>query len=78
MREINFVRDLKLHEARHRVHLNFMEGVEKTVQKQFSRRTDKMLLIEASSPLPRYWLFPKGRPGRGKIFCNLLRRASYV
>ena len=51
MRELNFVRDQKLHDAWHDVQWNFMEDVEKAVEDQISHYLNKVLRIEADQQL---------------------------
>lgn len=51
MRELNFVRDQKLHEAWQDVQWNFIEDVEKTVEDQVSYCLNKVLRIEADQQL---------------------------
>lgn len=51
MRELNFVRDQKLHEAWRHVQWNFIEDVEKAVEGQIRHYLNKVLRIEADLQL---------------------------
>jgi putative transposase len=51
MRELNFVRDQKVHDAWHHVQWNFMEDVESAVEGRISHYLNKVLRIEADRQL---------------------------
>lgn len=51
MRELNFVRDQKVHDAWHHVQWNFMEDIETAVEDRISHYLNKVLRIEADQQL---------------------------